>query len=113
MCGLVHGVAVMPDHVHVAVSLPPSVLLSDAIGQSKGRSSNLVRLRHPHLEEEGFSWQGDYGVLSFSETGLNQVRAYIASQETHHRDNTLDERFEQTSGPEMTGGTYGMRNTTR
>ncbi len=65
--GLVHGVAVMPDHVHVAVSLPPSQLLSDAIGQIKGRSSNLVRVRHPRLADEGFSWQGDYGVISFGD----------------------------------------------
>ncbi len=51
--GLVHGVAVMHDHVHVAVSPPPSVLLSDAVGRIKGRSSNLVRLRHPDLADAG------------------------------------------------------------
>ena len=101
--GLVHGVAVMPDHVHVAVSLPPSVSLSDAIGQTKGRSSNLVRVRHPRLADEGFSWQGDYGVISFSETGLRQVQAYIANQESHHRENTVNARFERTDGPDMTG----------
>lgn len=109
--GLVRGVAVMPDHVHVAVSLPPSVLLSDAVGQIKGRSSNLVRVRHPHLADAGFSWQGDYGVISFSETGLASVQASIANQETHHRENTVDGRFELTTGPEMTHGASEMRNT--
>ena len=113
MRGLVHCVAVMPDHVHIAVSFPPSVLLSDAVGQTKGRSSNLVRLRHPHLAEAGFSWQGNYGVLSFSETGLDQVKAYIANQEAHHRDNTLDDRLELTSGPNMTVGKPAIRKATR
>lgn len=110
--GLVHGVAVRPDHVHVAVSLPPSVLLSDAIGQIKGRSSNLVRVRHPRLADEGFSWQGDYGVISFREPALKQVQAYIANQETHHRESTVNGRFERTSGLEMMGGGSEPQSTT-
>ena len=39
--GITHAVGVMPDHVHVAASLPPGIALSDAIGQAKGLSPSL------------------------------------------------------------------------
>lgn len=94
--GLVHAVAVMPDHVHVAVSFPPSLSLAAAIGQLKGVSSTLVQRRQPQLAEDGFCWQGEYGVFSFGELALSEVVAYLANQEAHHRNNTLIRGLEYT-----------------
>lgn len=41
------------------------------------------------LKQEGgltdFEWQGGYAGFSVSQSNLEQVKKYIASQETHHR----------------------------
>jgi REP element-mobilizing transposase RayT len=34
-----HAVGCMPDHIHVAVSIPPKVALSDLVRRMKGASS--------------------------------------------------------------------------
>jgi putative transposase len=84
-----HGVGVMPDHVHLATSLPPSVALDAAVGQIKGYSSWLLGQRRPDLVAKGFEWQGSFGIVSVSEVSLPKVIAYVANQEAHHRDGTL------------------------
>src|SRR5262245_51599458 len=38
----VHAIGGMPDHVHVAVSVPPTLLISEWIGDLKGSSSHQV-----------------------------------------------------------------------
>lgn len=94
--GITHAVGVMPDHVHVAASLPPAITLSDAIGQVKGLSSYLVRARCPELASEGFQWQGSFGVTSVSEASLPRLLGYVDNQKTHHRDLTLYAALERT-----------------
>ena len=93
--GLVHAVAVRPDHVHLAVSLPPAQALSKMIGDPKGGSSFLLRRRHPSVIQEGFDWQPEYGVVSFNERILPQVIAYIANQEERHRQDVLWDLLER------------------
>ncbi len=65
--GIVHAVAVLPDHVHLATSLPPSVAPADAIGRIKGSAAFLVRRRDQELVRLGVRWQSEYGILSFGE----------------------------------------------
>jgi putative transposase len=39
---VVHALFLMPDHVHLAASIPPSIAVSTAIGRLKGSASHLV-----------------------------------------------------------------------
>ena len=94
--GIAHEVGVMPNHVHVAASVPPGIALSDVVGQIKGLSSFLLRERCPDLAQAGFQWQGSFGVTSVSETALPQLLAYVANQETRHREQTLHAALERT-----------------
>jgi putative transposase len=89
--GIVHALNGMPDHVHLVVTVPPSLALSTFIGQVKGVSSHLVG----QLSEEAFAWQGEYGVLSISESHLPTIVRYVVLQQQHHADQTLDERLER------------------
>jgi putative transposase len=51
----VHQVGGTETHVHLAVTVPPTLLISDLIGQLKGASSHEVNRR---LAVEGRSWNG-------------------------------------------------------
>jgi REP element-mobilizing transposase RayT len=82
------------NHVHVAVSIVPSVGVSDWVSKVKGVSSRMMNEAYPELE---FHWQEGYGVVTFGSKNLPVVKAYVENQKAHHRDNTLIqglERFE-------------------
>lgn len=81
------------DHVHAAVSIPPSVSVAEWLRRVKGGSSHSMNQTDPSL---GFRWQEGYGVLTFGEKNLPFVEAYIMNEKQHHRDKTLLSRLEAT-----------------
>ncbi len=96
---IVHAVGVMPDHVHLAVSIPPSVAVSTLVGRIKGPSSHLLNHQSGPDAPEPFAWQAEYGVLSFGERNLPDVVAYIENQETRHAANHLSDALEPPADP--------------
>jgi REP element-mobilizing transposase RayT len=54
-----HQIGGIPDHVHLVVSVPPTLLISDWIGQMKGSSSHYInhRIANRHLLADGL-WCG-------------------------------------------------------
>src|SRR5688572_16969917 len=56
---LVHALNSVSDHVHLVVTVPPSITLANFIGQIKGTSSHLASRT---TNQEPFVWQQDYGV---------------------------------------------------
>jgi REP element-mobilizing transposase RayT len=93
---LIHAIGWMPDHVHLAVSIPPKVAVSDVVQRLKGVSSHRVN----QSGGDAFKWQQDYGIVSFSESKLPTVVAYIQNQRAHHADNTLIAALEHVRQPE-------------
>ena len=85
--GIIHALNGFEDHVHLAVSVPPSIPVSTFIGQVKGVSSAKTNQsqRLPHL----FYWQSDYWVSSFEKNRLNEIVSYIENQKCHHAQNQL------------------------
>jgi putative transposase len=81
-----HAIGMVEDHVHLALSIPPTVAVADAVGRLKGASSHLIG---QHLEVTGFAWQSEYGALSLTERALPTVVDYVQNQKQHHVDNTL------------------------
>ncbi|HKI03800.1 MAG TPA: IS200/IS605 family transposase [Thermoanaerobaculia bacterium] len=81
----------MPDHVHVLLRLKPDMPVSDLVRHVKGGSSKWVH------DQEGlspeFAWQLGYAVFSVSESKESAVRAYIRTQENHHRRATFKEEL--------------------
>jgi putative transposase len=82
------------DHIHVAVSIPPKVAVSDWIAQVKGLSSHEVNANFPDLERH-FSWQGGYGVLTFGAKQLHFITEYIRRQKEHHAAGTIVDYLEK------------------
>ena len=78
----VHAVGGIENHIHLAVSVPPKIPLARFIGEVKGNTSHFIN----HVIEPGlgFSWQADYGVVSFGEKDLPFVMRYVHGQRNHH-----------------------------
>lgn len=90
--GLVcHAIGFMPDHVHVAVSIPPRHAVSEVMKRLKGASSHAVRAEHP-----AFTWQTEYGALSFGDKALPTVTAYVEQQAERHAARTTIAHLERT-----------------
>jgi REP-associated tyrosine transposase len=88
-----HQIGGIPDHVHLVVSVPPTLLISDWIGQMKGSSSHYInhRIANRHL----LDWQTGYGVVSFGTGDLPWVNRYVRNQKQHHTKGTTQERLER------------------
>lgn len=87
-----HAINGMPDHIHVAISIPPKLSVATLIGQLKGASSH--RINEIYVSDNSFAWQSEYGVLSFSEKTLSTIVGYVQNQKKHHADNTLNTAME-------------------
>ena len=75
----------MPDHVHLLVSIPPKLSISSFMGYLKGKSALMMFDRHANLKYKFGNrhfWAEGYYV---STVGLNDatVRKYIQDQEKH------------------------------
>lgn len=92
---LTHAVGIMPEHVHLAVSIPPRVAVADAIKTIKGSSSHL--LNHERADSSGTwqGWQNEYGAISFTEKALPTVIEYVTHQDAHHAAGTIIAGFER------------------
>ena len=87
----VHALNGMPDHIHLACTLPTTVALADLMHRLKGTSAHLIN----HLPEGRLAWQPGYGALTFAQRDLMRVTAYIQSQQSHHQGSTLSEKMER------------------
>jgi REP element-mobilizing transposase RayT len=90
----VHEVGGTETHVHVAVTIPPTLTVSDFIGQIKGASSHEVNAQLK-LRGKVLEWQAGYGVVSFGSAQLEWVKRYIRDQREHHARGTVFDRLER------------------
>jgi putative transposase len=81
------------DHVHALVDLPTAFSIEKLMQLLKGSSSHWINSNDVIAEK--FAWARGYGAFSVSESNLNQVAAYIARQEEHHRVRTFAEELRE------------------
>ncbi|MCO5221116.1 MAG: IS200/IS605 family transposase [Thermomicrobiales bacterium] len=89
-----HAVGGMPDHVHVAVSIPPTIAVSEYVQRLKGSSSRFINKSLEFPELDGLTWQREFGVDTFGQRSLPDVVAYIENQAERHANNDLWQTFE-------------------
>jgi putative transposase len=75
----------MPDHIHMLVSIPPKMSVSDFMGYIKGKSAMMIFDRHANLKYKFGNrhfWSTGYYV---STVGLNEatIAKYIREQEKY------------------------------
>ncbi|MBN2312159.1 MAG: IS200/IS605 family transposase [Candidatus Hydrogenedentes bacterium] len=79
------------DHVHLLVQFPATVAVADAVRAVKANTSRWIHRTWP--ERRAFGWQAGYGAFSVSPSRREQVAAYIARQDEHHRRLSFREEF--------------------
>jgi len=81
----------MPDHVHLLLSLKPTVAPSNFVRAIKANSSRFI---HETFQgHQSFAWQGGYALFSVSESVSPKVRAYIENQKTRHQSERFEDEF--------------------
>ena len=83
------GIGVIADHVHLLVSLKPTICLSDFMRELKKSSSTWVK----DSKTQGFQWQDGYAAFTVSVSAKESVQRYIARQEEHHRTKSFREEL--------------------
>jgi putative transposase len=89
----VHEIGGTETHVHLAITIPPTVLVSELIGQLKGASSHETNKQFPGMK--ALEWQAGYGVVSFGTRVLPWVCEYVRNQKEHHAKGTVHKRLER------------------
>ncbi|MDR3708165.1 MAG: IS200/IS605 family transposase [Capsulimonadaceae bacterium] len=73
---------VLADHIHLLISAPPTMCVSDFIGKVKGASA--FKINKGVAESSKIVWQAGYGVVSLRKADVPKVRQYVINQEAIH-----------------------------
>jgi len=80
---------VSKDHVHMHISYPPKLSISDIMKRMKGRTSRLLQQEYPELQKRYWGkhlWGIGYGAWSTGSVTEDMIDNYL----DHHRDNPND-----------------------
>ena len=80
--------AVCSDHIHLSLSIPPKLCISDFMGYLKGKSALMIFDRYP---EQGGKWDRHfwatgYYVSTIGNITENAIKEYIKEQEESEKD---------------------------
>ena len=87
--------AVCTDHVHLSVSIPPKISISNFLRYLKGKSTLMIYDRHPNLQskwDKAF-WARGYYVATIGNVTEEAIRKYIEEQSEESRKEDNDSRF--------------------
>lgn len=77
------AVEVMPDHIHLFVSVPPTAAPSEVVKAFKGQSGRKFLMNHPEFTDQRYDnslWAPSYFVASAGDVSSETIRAYIDGQ---------------------------------
>ena len=81
---------VMPDHLHLFVSAPPTVSLAQLIHQLKGHTSRVLRREFPALIRLPALWTRSFFATTAGSVSKQTIEWYVGAQKT--RDATEGEK---------------------
>lgn len=74
----------MPDHVHILMSLRPTLALSDFMRDLKTATSKMLKGskdKFPRFD----GWESEYFACTVSQSQKESLRQYIMGQKEHHK----------------------------
>jgi len=79
--------AVCADHVHMCVSIPPKISISNFMGYLKGKSTLMIYDRHPDQQSKWNKafWARGYYVATVGNVTENAIKKYIREQSEESR----------------------------
>ena len=83
---LIEG-SVCKNHVHMYVSIPPKLSVSEFMGYLKGKSALMLFDRFPHYKSHGQRnfWARGYYVVTVGNVNEATIKSYILEQEANDR----------------------------
>lgn len=98
ICGVVNGkeqkvyaIGGMADHIHLLVSIKPTISISDLVRDIKANSSKWINEKQYVVGK--FQWQEGFGAFSYGQSQLDIVITYINNQEQHHEQKTFKDEY--------------------
>ncbi|MCU0238374.1 MAG: IS200/IS605 family transposase [Pyrinomonadaceae bacterium] len=88
-----HAIGGIKDHIHLAVSIPPTLKIDEWVGKLKGGSSFFIN--NKVANRKVLEWQNGYGIVSFGTKDLKWVVSYIENQKEHHKTRKVYQRLER------------------
>ena len=79
------------DHVHLLCRFGRTITQAEWVKELKRVSNGWLKAQGRDYAD--FEWQGGYADFSVSQSNLEQVKQYIASQEEHHRKVTFQDEL--------------------
>jgi putative transposase len=71
---------VMPDHVHLFISIHPDIPIQTIIKKIKGRSSRHLRKEFPELLKLPSLWTHSYFISTAGNVSSESIKKYIEAQ---------------------------------
>ncbi len=87
----VHAIGGMPNHVHLLLSIPADLSVSNAIRRIKAGSSKWHN--ETFRKNKRFYWQSGYAAFGVSNTHLEKNKEYILNQKEHHKVRSFKEEY--------------------
>ncbi len=81
------------DHVHVLCLLSRKHPIMEVVQKAKTETSKWIKKQGSSYQD--FQWQSGYGAFSVSQSNVEQVKRYIATQEDHHRKMSFQDEFRE------------------
>jgi len=75
--------AICSDHVHLCVSIPPKLSISDFMGYLKGKSALMIHDKHPEMANKWNRefWARGYFVKTVGDITEEAIKRYIQEQQ--------------------------------
>ena len=79
--------AVCVDHVHLSLSIPPKISISDFMGYLKGKSALMIFDKHPNMGSKfnRHFWARGYYVSTIGNITEEAIKNYIKEQQEADR----------------------------
>ncbi|WP_225035589.1 IS200/IS605 family transposase [Winogradskyella sp. SM1960] len=81
----------MPNHIHLLIGTKPDCNLSDLVRDIKANSTKWLNKKQ-YINGK-FAWQTGFGAFTVSQSGIDNVIAYIKNQEAHHKIKSFKEEY--------------------
>ena len=81
----------MPDHIHMLVSLPPTMSLAAFVQRIKTDSSKWLKINPDFPAFRG--WATGYAAFSYSLKDRDKIVGYIMRQKEHHKRKSFEEEY--------------------
>lgn len=88
---LLYQINGVEDHIHILLSLHPSIALASLVKDIKLSSSAFIHETNIFPEFNG--WQDGYGAFTYAYNAKDKLIDYIKNQEEHHRHRSYREEF--------------------